>query len=150
MQVAELQGRALSYPDAPVWPPHSHTVQNFSAEAHTVKFTLTQPHNSEVHTHQVNGLDVVLLDCLHVCGVAADRQDAAMHARVQRLHTACGAKQQQTHMQHANVAVPALQQPCCPCFATALLSLLCNSITPWLLHVGKTCGMLQQQGFFSG
>lgn len=40
-------------------------------------------------SHQVDGLDVVLLDCIHVCGVAADGQDTTVHTRVQRLDTTC-------------------------------------------------------------
>jgi hypothetical protein len=37
-------------------------------------------------THHINGADVMLLDGCHVLSVAANGQDATMHARVQRLH----------------------------------------------------------------
>ena len=42
----------------------------------------------EVHHHQVDGRDAVLFHRLHVVGLVAPREDAAVDLRVQRLHAA--------------------------------------------------------------
>lgn len=43
----------------------------------------------QVDDHHVDGGDVVLLQRRHVGLVVPPRQDAAVHARVQRFHAAC-------------------------------------------------------------
>ena len=40
----------------------------------------------EIDHQQVDGRDAVLIHCRHMVGVAAQRQQPAMHHRVQRLH----------------------------------------------------------------
>ena len=49
----------------------------------------------EVDHHHVNGRNAMLLDRRHVLRQVAPRQDAAVHARVQRLDAACGQEAQQ-------------------------------------------------------
>ena len=50
-------------------------------------------HTFHYSPHQVDGLDVVACNGVHVRLVVADGEDAAMHRRVQRLHTPCNSQQ---------------------------------------------------------